>query len=247
MVKTRKDLTGWEQPNGKLVVICQADDYISPNGKHFAQWLCKCKCGNPNPIIVSANNLKRNHTISCGCVQKEKARKTNKKDNMYDLNSQDYGIGYTSKGEEFWFDKEDYNLISSYSGWYYDAHGYVVHKDDKGILFLHRLIMGVVDPNMDVNHKNHPPRNEHKHNNCKKNLEIVTRSQNNMNCALSKNNTSGVTGVYWDKREQKWYSRITINYQTINLGYFDNKDDAISARKNAEIKYFGEYRYDANN
>lgn len=31
------------------------------------------------------------------------------------------------------------------------------------------------------------------------------------------------------------------------LGSFDNKDDAIQARKEAEIKYFGEYRYDVHN
>lgn len=36
--------------------------------------------------------------------------------NTYDL-SGEYGIGYTTKGEEFWFDLEDYDKIKSiYSG-----------------------------------------------------------------------------------------------------------------------------------
>ena len=35
-----------------------------------------------------------------------------------------------------------------------------------------------------------------------------------------------------------------INYKKINLGAFDNKDDAIKARKEAEKKYFGEWSYD---
>lgn len=33
----------------------------------------------------------------------------------------------------------------------------------------------------------------------------------------------------------------------IHLGTFTDKEDAIVARKNAELKYFGKYRYDANN
>lgn len=247
MVKTKDDLTGWEQPNGMLIVICQAEDYVSPSGKHFTQWLCKCKCGNPNPVIVTANNLKRNHTISCGCVQKEKARALARKENIYDLDSEEYGVGYTSSGEEFWFDKEDYELIKQYSGWYYDASGYVVSKGPNGFVLLHRLVMQASDSKMEVNHKKHPPRNAHKKDNRKSNLEMVTRSQNNMNCALAKNNTSGVTGVYLDKRSQKWYARITVDYQTVNLGAYKRKEDAILARKNAEVTYFGEHRYDANN
>jgi hypothetical protein len=107
--------------------------------------------------------------------------------------------------------------------------------------------MGEIDATMEVNHKKHPPRNGHKIDNRKSNLEIVTRSQNNMNCAIAKNNTSGTTGVYWSKRDEKWYARITVNYKNINLGYFDNINDAIRARKNAEIEYFKEHRYDANN
>lgn len=247
MVKVKEDLTGWEQPNGRLVVVRQTDDYISPSGQHFAQWLCRCKCGNTNLIPVTANNLKRNHTTSCGCLQKERASENNIKPNIYDLDSQEYGIGYTSKQEPFWFDKEDYKLISSYSGWYYDASGYVVSKNINGIVFLHRLVMRETDKALEINHKQHPPRNEHKIDNRKSNLEVVTRSQNNMNSVIPKNNTSGTTGVYWNKRDKKWYARITVDYKNINLGYFDNIDEAIIARKTAEIKYFGEYRYDANN
>ena len=45
----------------------------------------------------------------------------------------------------------------------------------------------------------------------------------------------------------KWKAYIKINQRTIHLGTFSNKEDAIIARKNAEIKYFGDHRYDANN
>ena len=30
----------------KLTVIERVEDYVSPHGRHEAQWLCQCKCGN---------------------------------------------------------------------------------------------------------------------------------------------------------------------------------------------------------
>lgn len=71
-----------------------------------AQWLCKCNCKDENEIIVRTNYLKSGHTKSCGCLQKEKVAitgKSNKKYNTYNL-SEEYGIGYTNKGEHFYFD-----------------------------------------------------------------------------------------------------------------------------------------------
>ena len=37
-----------------------------------ARWECKCDCGNPNHIIVLADNLRRGHTTSCGCEKMSK-------------------------------------------------------------------------------------------------------------------------------------------------------------------------------
>jgi hypothetical protein len=65
-----------------------------------------------------------------------------------------------------------------------------------------------------------------------------------MNRHTHSNNTSGVTGVGWNKDSQKWCAYICKNYEQIHLGYFDNFDDAVRARKDAEEKYFGEYAYD---
>lgn len=93
-----KDLTG--QRFGRLTVIERVEDYVSPKGKKFSKWLCKCDCGN-SCIVVGRNLTKKNGTKSCGCYAQECTRKSkNKKNNTYDL-SGEYGIGYTSKGEEF--------------------------------------------------------------------------------------------------------------------------------------------------
>jgi hypothetical protein len=73
-------------------------------------------------------------------------------------------------------------------------------------------------------------------------LRIVTDSQNAMNKGIRKNNTSGKVGVHWNKQNQKWCAMIGFNHNHINLGYFDNYEDAVNKRLKAEEKYFGKYR-----
>lgn len=72
MVKVKENLVG--RRFGKLVVIKQVEDYITPSGIHVAQWLCQCDCG--KTTIVLGGSLKRNHTKSCGCLIAEKAKET---------------------------------------------------------------------------------------------------------------------------------------------------------------------------
>lgn len=52
------------------------------------------------------------------------------------------------------------------------------------------------------------------------------------------NNTSGCKGVSFYKNSKKWVARICISGETIFLGQYYNKEDAIKARKEAEEKYF---------
>ena len=67
------DLTG--KTFNRLTVIKRAEKNTSNNSP---QWECKCSCGNPNIIIVAGSHLRNNHTKSCGCLQREKARITMK-------------------------------------------------------------------------------------------------------------------------------------------------------------------------
>lgn len=52
--------------------------------------------------------------------------------------------------------------------------------------------------------------------------------------AMQYNNTSGCSGVHWDKVHEKWVARIYINGKRKCLGSFKSKEDAIAARKQAE-------------
>lgn len=51
---------------------------------------------------------------------------------------------------------------------------------------------------------------------------------------ISKNNTSGVTGVCWHEKRQRWRACIRYKDENICLGEYKNKADAIKARKEAE-------------
>ena len=62
-------------------------------------------------------------------------------------------------------------------------------------------------------------------------------SENSKNRKIQKNNKSGVVGVFFKNDIQKWAARIMVNRKSIYLGAFSLKDDAITARKNAEVKY----------
>lgn len=69
------------------------------------------------------------------------------------------------------------------------------------------------------------------------NLRIVSKRQNATNRVRSTLNTNGHTGIKWAKRERKWTARISFYGKAISLGYFDDIDDAIEARRRAKIAY----------
>lgn len=69
------------------------------------------------------------------------------------------------------------------------------------------------------------------------NLREVTHGENIKNLSRAKNNKSGVTGLWLDKRYSVWTARINVNKKNVNLGSFKDKFEAICARKSAEVKY----------
>lgn len=233
MVTVRENLIG--QTFGKLTVIERTNDYVSPSGKRKARWLCECSCKEKNRIVVNQDNLKSGHTLSCGCFNTERNIEVHQKHNVYDL-SGEYGIGWTfNTNKEFYFDLEDYDLIYPYC-WYEKDDGAIVCKRHN-IIYMHRLVMQVSD-DLQVDHIYH-----HRNDNRKNQLRIANNTQNTVNRSIQNNNTSGCTGVSWNKQCGKWHVYISIYNTRTTLGYFDSWDEAVTVRKEAEKEYFGEWRY----
>lgn len=73
------------------------------------------------------------------------------------------------------------------------------------------------------------------------NLRKADNTDNVRNSSLRKNNSSGITGVNFRKDRNKWRSFIMVDKKQIALGLYDDINDAIRARLEGELKYFGEF------
>ena len=130
-------------------------------------------------------------------------------------------------------DNEDVDKVKQHK---WRSNGNKYFKNPKG-LYLHRFIMNCNDKNMTVDHIDGNPLN------ClKSNLRICTEKENSMNHKIQSNNTSGCSGVTFRKDTNKWTVSIQVGYKVYRLGCYNSKEEAIRVRKEAEIKYFGEYR-----
>lgn len=90
-----------------------------------------------------------------------------------------------------------------------------------------------------------PERIDHKDrnslNNKWDNLRESTATQNCQNSTIQKNNTSGYTGVHFQRKNKKWVARIVVDGKRKALGCFLLAKDAAITHNIAAKKYFGEY------
>jgi len=117
-----------------------------------------------------------------------------------------------------------------------DPKGYVRIKIDGQQYKAHRLAWLYVYGDLPPDQMDHI--NRIKTDNRIGNLRLATQAENQQNRSMRSDNTSGHIGVSWYKSAEKWQAQIRINHKQINIGYFANLQDAIAARKAAEIKYF---------
>lgn len=221
-----------------LTVLNRESDYVHQCKDNSIlkkrKWKCKCKCGKEK--IVFEDSLLSGNTKSCGCYVSKRLSEINRKHNKYNL-SGEYGIGYTSKGEEFYFDIEDYDKIKDYY-WFIDTRGYVLSVTNGKEIKMHNIVLNKSDDKNIIDHIYH-----NTNDNRKSQLREVDRSQNGMNRCINKNNATGKKGVSFDKNKLKYVARIQVNGRSIYLGAFNSFKDAIKAREDADKKYFGEYAY----
>lgn len=163
-------------------------------------------------------------------------KEINNQYNTYEI-FDEYCIGYTHNGDKFLIDLDDLELVQKYTWVKDDKYFYAKILGTNKKITLHRLIMGF-PKDMEVDHVNGQGS---EFDNRKSNLRVATHVENNQNKTKYKNNTSGHKGVTWDKSKNKWKAQIGINNTTINLGRFDNIQDAIDARDKAEKELFKDF------
>jgi hypothetical protein len=66
------------------------------------------------------------------------------------------------------------------------------------------------------------------------NLREVTVQENSRNAKIRKNNKTGVMGVGLHKPTKRWRAYINVSGKQLHLGLFDEFDDAVFARREAE-------------
>jgi hypothetical protein len=99
----------------------------------------------------------------------------------------------------------------------------------------HRFIWFYVYGEWPKNHIDHIDGNGL--NNRMENLRDVTQGTNRKNNRLQVNNRSGYPGVSWYKRKGKWQVKIKVDTKFIWIGYFHDLNEAIKAKKEAELEH----------
>jgi len=129
-------------------------------------------------------------------------------------------------------------IIPRYSNGYSQVE--LWNNDNRKVFGVHRLVAIEFIPNPEnkpfVDHIDND-----KANNNVNNLRWATITENNRNIGLSSNNTSGVKGVCWDKKNKKWRAGISIDGKKKNLGSFNTLEEAKQARQNFANKLFGDF------
>lgn len=128
-----------------------------------------------------------------------------------------YWIGITQKGEEFYFNGENSDYIKTYT-WRKNKHNYFQNRKGEK---LHRVVMGITDRNIFVNHKGG--------NRCDCRIEMLSISDSSDNAkekSISKRNTSGIVGLFKRRNKGKYVGSIKINGVSIYSKYKE-RDEAL--------------------
>lgn len=133
---------------------------------------------------------------------------------------------------KWWINKREYNTSKLC---YFVSNTYTDGK--RHIISLHRYIMNCkLHDKVTVDHINGNTLD------CRKsNLRICTHAQNCRNRKISKNNSSGYRGVFWNKRDNLWCSQIVFDKHRYNLGRYSDNISAAKIFDIASIYFYKEY------
>ena len=203
--------------------------YPKQNSKRKVRY-GKYTCPECDSVFTAmSTSINTGHTKSCGCLLMKK------KDVLFVVNREDFtqrmlqqeltynpltGIFSRKAGKNV----SGKTMNTGYHTIMVAGNSYLAHR--LAWMYVYGTFPSMID-HIDGNRAN----------NCIVNLREVSSTENQRNLSIASNNVSGTTGVSFNKQRCKWEAKIQVDGKTTHLGRYLDKEDAILARKQAEVKY----------
>ena len=214
---------------------------IEPTGEKYRKdyiWRCRCKCG--NEVELPATRLLTGNTLSCGCLRKERFMEAHKfiagTSLRMSLEEQVHSTrsvsGYTGvlpyRGK--WQAQIMYKGQRIFLGCYSKLED-AVKARARGKELVQMDAMGLLDIYEEL-HKNDPAFPEPSKVRAENKQPKSAQPAPSILPAIRSNNTSGHPGVL--RKRNKWEAKITYQKRTYRLGVYEDMEDALAARLEAE-------------
>jgi hypothetical protein len=217
-MSTFKDITG--QKYNLLTV-----EKFSCIRNNKSYWICRCDCGTTKEL--PAYHFKYGNTKSCGCLsvlsKRTRAIERNTKHSGRKLPEYEIWHGIKARCHN--------NNSASFK--HYGGRGIIVCEEWRNSFEAFYRDIG---PRPSSKHS--IDRIDNSGNYCHLNCRWATATEQARNRRATRNNITGQCGVRFNKRSKKWTAEIKVD-KRVFLGYFCSAEEAVSARKAAEIKYWG--------
>ena len=210
-----KRINGWD--------VIEAADGSSRKAATGYMFRCRCvRCG--HETIKSHGELNHSRSDRCSYCQPS----------FNFVITGTTATGQLPDGTGFIVDTEDINLVEQHYWSYHKKDGYITSPQN---VKLHRLLLGVEDPTIIVDHIN-----RNRLDNRKSNLRIVSSFENATNHSKLSNNKSGYTGVYYSRYAKRYEVKVGYNRKRIKLGSSQDNLVLLAGMYNVAARYlFGEY------